>query len=421
MDVASQLARLQEPTGNKQQLIDSIVGGQIIKIEQTSRFYGEVLLQLPRHFATLFNGALGIGWLDHQIELLINPDRFINADLTVDQLDSILRQVALHLSFGHPLMYPRADTLNQLACDIVVDQYLGRQSANTLDQLNFQLGSDLAADMGSHYYLTQLRKLKPRGNRSAATVARQMIQAQTNQHDSHAGWQQFGDQERPLQQGKLRQLINLAWQQTPDKQRGTLPGNVVANLTAAAMAPKINNWRQLLKVGLGTTPFGRLESRARFNRRQAYRMELSGKVSDTVRRINLFIDNSGSMGDSEITDLLNEIGHFLSQESIEVTIYSFDSQVHFNARYLTSNAQQLHYQRIGGGGTSFQAIFHFLNQHRSKLIDTLTIIMTDGKGEKQLNDYGFKNVVWILTTSKRDFSLIEHYPGTAVSIDRQIN
>ncbi|MBW1605613.1 VWA-like domain-containing protein [Lactobacillus sp. Sy-1] len=418
MQVENNLARLQSQSGVNVALIDGIISGQLIQILKADRFSGELLMQLPRHFANQFDGNIGLSWINHQISIVINPQRFKAADLTASQLDGILKQLALHVAFCHPLMYSHATALNQLACDIVVDQYLGAQSTHTLDQLNFQMGGNLAEQMGSHYYLAALKRMQASGTDSVERNAEQLINGNQNNHDDHTGWQRFSEQERTLQTGELKHIVTRAVQQTPEKQRGTVPGNVLQQIESMRAAPHIRNWRTLIRLGLGTMPIGSQESRARFNRRQAYRMELSGRISNTVRSINIFVDNSGSMGDAEISSLLNEINHFLRQLAVPVTIYSFDAQVHAKTSYRANNGNQIQFRRLGGGGTSFQAVFDYLNQHRNQLVDTLTIILTDGHGEKIINDHGFKNILWILSTPVQAFSLLgSGYPGNLVSIN----
>ncbi|MHA8138452.1 VWA-like domain-containing protein [Lactobacillaceae bacterium Scapto_B20] len=420
MNIDLQLQRIANNKNEKIDIdstVDRILGATIIQILKKTRFYGEVLLQLPRRYDEHFKGELGIGWDGKDVVLLVNPKRLTDAKLTADQLFGMLKQVALHLVFKHPLMYPRATKLEQMASDMVVDQYIGDHHHRQLDAINYQYGLNLADEQGSHYYLKHLKQVVQSGQPKPAPSDQRLSKKDVIYHDSHSGWQSFGNQDRTLQTGKLKQLLNRSWHQTPDKQRGVLPGNVVSALPNHQKAPQLNNWQHWLRLGIGTTPLGTITSRARFNRRQAQRMELPGAISNHARKVNLFVDNSGSMGDREIIDLLNEVTHFLNQYPLQVSIYSFDAQVQLRQHYQTNQAAQIRYQRIGGGGTSYQAIFDFMADYRNLLNDTLTIIMTDGKGEKQINPHRFNDVLWILTVPVNKFSLINtDFPGHVTTI-----
>ncbi|MHA8262942.1 VWA-like domain-containing protein [Lactobacillaceae bacterium Melli_B3] len=421
MNIDQQLQRLAHPSGHDIDLnstVDQVLSATIVQILKTTRFYGEILLQLPRHYDEHFQGAVGLGWQTQQVVLVVNAKQLSTDGLTAAQLQGMLKQVALHLAFKHPLMYPRATDLEQLASDVVVDQYIDNHHRQ-LDALNYQYGLNLAAQRGSHYYLRHLKQVVKSGQPNPAPSNQHLKQRDANYHDSHAGWQSFGNQDRTLQTGKLQQLLNRSWHQTPDKQRGTLPGSVIDALAKRPQAPRLKDWQRWLRLGIGTVPTGTLASRARFDRRQAYRMELPGRISNMARNVNIFVDNSGSMGDDEIIALLNEITHFLNQYPVRVSIYSFDATVHFEQRYQTNRPQKIKYQRIGGGGTSYQAIFDFMAQHRTLLNDTLTIVMTDGKGESKIDAHRFKDVLWILTVPTDQFSLINaSFPGHVTTITK---
>ncbi|MEJ6400593.1 vWA domain-containing protein [Nicoliella lavandulae] len=421
MDLAQQLSKLQQAQLPSNQAVDATISAATIQLLRTHRFDGEVLIQLRHRYDDGFMGAIGLSWYDHQLVMLINPRRFQAADYTAEQLVATLRQLVLHLVFKHPLMYPKPNPLNRLACDLVVDQYLGADQTHQLAQVNFATGLNLLPDRGSHYYLAQLTGHFQNGNTTHHRPADQLAQLdQKLTGDSHAGWADFDDDEQSLQQGRLKQLMNRSWQNTPEKQRGELPGTITAIIQAQSTAPKIKNWRQLIRMGLGSIPLANKPSAARFNRRQAYRMELPGHIANTMRKINVFVDNSGSMGDAEINALLNEIKHFLSEIPTEITIYSFDAQVHFERRYRTNNAQQVKFERIGGGGTSYQAIFDYLSEHTNLLKDTLTVILTDGKGEKNINAHGINAVIWILTVPLLKFSLDDSFPGQVTTINPEV-
>ena len=70
--------------------------------------------------------------------------------------------------------------------------------------------------------------------------------------------------------------------------------------------PEIN-WKQLLRKFVGTIPVPHRSTRTRLNRRMPERSDLSGKLPKRHVEIVVAIDTSGSMSDSDISYVLNEI------------------------------------------------------------------------------------------------------------------
>jgi predicted metal-dependent peptidase len=124
-----------------------------------------------------------------------------------------------------------------------------------------------------------------------------------------------------------------------------------------------------------------------------------------VVNVAVFVDNSGSMGEREISYLLTQIRAIMKVYEAKLTVYSFDTQVHAQEAYEVKQATQIRFERIGGGGTRFQSIFDFLHQQHATNNDTLAVILTDGWGEAKLEPYRFSNVLWVLTTERSELSV----------------
>ncbi|XIF20273.1 MAG: VWA domain-containing protein [Acetilactobacillus jinshanensis] len=92
-------------------------------------------------------------------------------------------------------------------------------------------------------------------------------------------------------------------------------------------------------------------------------MDLMGTVSNYIQPVKIFVDNSGSMGDNEISYLLGELGDFLKHFPVNVTVYDFDTEVHAGAHYRANNYHQIKFTRVGGGGTRFQSIFDYCHRY----------------------------------------------------------
>ncbi|MGM9891688.1 vWA domain-containing protein [Limosilactobacillus sp.] len=390
----------------------------ITSVLHEQRFLGEVLLQLPRQFTVDAQGPIGLVWNAGQLSLEVNPA--LLSQLRSDEACLLLEHAALHVIWEHPVRYanyPHPD-LAKLATDVAVNQYLPATPTGTasLEQVERLLRKRLPEKQDSQDYLAILGHLSPaererlrqagyklNGSKNGRQTAPGKLAAKA---ESHAGWRQVdqpGNVNQQLRLTKLRQLVQRAWRQTPQCDRGLLPGAVRQQLTRPRPAVVTPLWQQILRQQLGNIAAGRRESAARFNRRQPLRMDLPGQVSRLVPDIDIFIDNSGSVPDSELSAALAAVDQLTSHYRLTATVYTFDARVHSHSQRLRPG-MAVKRERHGGGGTSFQSIFDFLRTHHvSKR--SVVVIITDGWGEATLRDYHYRYVDWLLTTKRDQLSV----------------
>lgn len=416
------------------QITEKMVSAAVIDLLQDNRLFGEVLIRVPRVYHTDQTGVAGLGFDQDNLQLIINPIFFAKAIENRNQLTALLKHEVLHIVWQHPLRYRmvRHQKNVAMATDVAINQYLELPPKNTLTlpQLKELLPEDsIPSFADSQVYLKLIeagRFAKSNQRQSQQFQLNQPIEQQKQQNtnnnptddvqlDVHSGWQQQESQSNiTVQTAKLRHLLNEAWQQTPDKQRGLLPGDVVAEL-AQIDAPSSLNWRQLLKRSIGNMPLGKRDSYSRFNRRQPRRMDLPGQVTNLVVNIMVFVDNSGSMSETEISYLLNEIKNMTKVYEANIKVLTFDTKVNSEQAYELTSQSQIRYQRLGGGGTRFQSVFDYLKQVHAQNNSVLAVILSDGWGEATIDPFNFSNVLWILTTDLSEFSL-KHPVGRVVSL-----
>lgn len=221
-----------------------------------------------------------------------------------------------------------------------------------------------------------------------------------------------------LRLAQFKKILHQAYMNTPKKDRGLLPGDILTTL----LKPQINSrftWQQLVSRQVGTLAAGREEAAYRFNRRQPWRMELPGAVSRLVPRVLVFVDNSGSVTDDELEKILSQISYLTNSDHLPVEIYPFDARVHSEHYQHIENGKRVIFHRVGGGGTSFQCIFDFLHDRHINPTNSLVVIMTDGWGEQKINPYNFHQVDWLVTGATTDLSL-QRPVGRVLSLKKEI-
>lgn len=396
----------------------AMVSQVIVAVLQKHRLLGEILLQLPRQFDEHQAAVVGLHWKGDQLTLVVNPKTFIA--LRQDDAQLLLAHEALHVLWQHPLRY--ADhphpQLVKVATDMAVNQYLpaAPPGTTTLEQVRKLLRRRIPARLDSQDYLRILtttsvaerERLKKGGIRLEGDRKGEL--PASGEQDDHRGWtrgvaQPVGNQQ--VQLANLRRLLQHAWHQTPQHDRGLLPGEVRQAISPRHPSSSFD-WRQVLTRQVGQIARGKKPSHARFNRRQPLRMDLPGQVTHLTAELKIFVDNSGSMTDAEIGRALTEIMQLVRHYRVKAMAYSFDAKVYSPGQPLRPG-RSINWERRGGGGTSFQAIFDFLAAHHVSRTGTLVIIITDGWGEKQLRDHRYRNVDWLLTTRADQLSVIGHH------------
>ena len=430
MSLGDFLARLHQNDGSNNHVTSAQrIREAIIIILQKQRLFGEVLLQLPRENDLQLPVMMRLRWEDDRLVLVINPEKLAN--VRNDELQSLLEHEALHLIWMHPLRYasyPHQD-LVQIAADVAVNQYLTEppQGTVTLSQLEKALRQKLMPKLDSQDYLNILEQLpaeqqeklhqpglklnggKQKGNTTADKV---------KTADTHNGWQESKTSQQISNQivrlANIKRILNNSWRQTPQRDRGLLPGNVRSQLQKVQKT-KIVDWRQVFRHQFGLIARGQVNSHARFNRRQPLRMDLPGKVTRLDPAVDIFVDNSGSVTDQEIVQTLTTLEKMLKKTKLTANVYSFDARV--TTKQKLHDGKKLDFRRTGGGGTSFQCIFDYLHQHHLTKRNRIIIIITDGWGEERINNYHYQNVYWLMMTKANQLSVKEP-PGRVLEMRR---
>lgn len=379
------------------------------------RLMGEIILQLPHRFDRQLQATMGLAWVGNQLVISVNPDRLLA--LRQDDAVLLLAHLALHVVWEHPVRYANYSDqeLVAVATDIAVNQYLPGtpQGTASLAQLRRVLRRPVPEKLDSQEYLqiingaSQEEREKLLHAVGGTNTGKDMKTAAEQPVESHAGWAN-GAQINTDQGARLaavKQLVRQAWRQTPQRDRGLLPGDVREQIAHPNHQPAaVPIWQLLLRRQLGKIAQGHQPRANRFNRRQPLRMDLPGQVSRLVPAVHIFVDNSGSVSDEELSTALLAIGQMTGTLGLPAWLYSFDAKVSGKGTRLRPR-QAPRLTRQGGGGTQFQCVFDYLRDHHVPTTGTMVVIITDGWGESTLRCHHYRNVFWLLTTKRDQLSV----------------
>ena len=205
----------------------------------------------------------------------------------------------------------------------------------------------------------------------------------------------LSDQERKEIKDEMKEAI-LSAAQTAGA--GNIPAGV-ARMIKELTEPKMN-WRDLLDVQIKSTIKSDF-SWMRPNRKAWHTgVMLPGMVPDETIDLVVAIDVSGSISEDMVRDFLSEIkGIMDAYTTFNIKVFCFDTEIYNEADFTADNLHDIHeYEIVGGGGTSFEAVFEYLKENA---IEPKKLVMfTDGYPWGSWGDEKYCDTCFIIHTHR---------------------
>lgn len=183
------------------------------------------------------------------------------------------------------------------------------------------------------------------------------------------------------------------------KAMGKLPAHI-QRIVADILEPQVD-WREHIRLLITGRVGARGETWARPNRRRLALnpiVVMPGRRGYGAETVVVGVDTSGSIGDRELAAFLAEVGGILNDaKPHRIVVIGCDAEV-TQVDELTSLDElgELRARGIkGGGGTRFEPVFDFIEEHRLK--PEAVIYLTDGMGSYPDEKPAWPTV-WAMTT-----------------------
>ncbi|CAI2597151.1 hypothetical protein NX776_05140 [Apilactobacillus kunkeei] len=371
---------------------DGIIAKGILSLIRNQSFYGEILLHLNRDADDTIDSFLALKWNDNQLELAYNPSHLKDDVADANDLIAILEHLAMHIVWLHPLRYVNHSLLNDVSSDVAVNQYVSDVYSKgwTLDKINYQYNLDMKTNLDSSQYAKQLYDLFSQDKQDGVGKLDNDNLRIVDDHRYFDDESNISNQDYDQRKETIDRLLRDAYSQY----RGEL-SMAVAKQVKSVVMPRIN-LRQIVSRITGNRSNRPKKTYNRFNRRQPYRMDIAGRIRHQSEHLNVFIDSSGSISDDQYANMVSVAKAIQSMPNIEVNCYTFDAKVYSISDDILSD------QRLLQGGTKYQSIVDYVNEH--KLVKQGCIVFTDGKGEEYLNQSNL-NITWVLLDYQDDLSV----------------
>jgi|GEM_PF-2283194 len=219
-----------------------------------------------------------------------------------------------------------------------------------------------------------------------------------NKFDTHEMWKDIYNPENnnfiPVSKA-TQNLMNEVVRQMDlgSKGRGSLPGNIIDQINKLNEPPQIK-WQSLVIKQIGKQVCGKRKSPNRLNRRDPKSIYKKGNLNDRLHPIVVAFDVSGSVSNKELMYFLNELQALSDKMKLPITYIQFDWDIQ-NVETIAPN-EKPSFNLHGRGGTSFQPVFNYLKDEQYPK-ETQLFIFTDGGGEREINNLGYKKYQWIIS------------------------
>jgi len=217
--------------------------------------------------------------------------------------------------------------------------------------------------------------------------------------DEHIDWENKDGSNRPAySKEELKAIRDEIRDATMQAAQAAGAGNVpagVARLIKDLTEPKMN-WREILRQQIQSI----IRNDYTFMRpnRKGWHMNaiLPGTNFDETIDICVALDMSGSIGELQAKDFLNEIKGIMDEyKDFKLKLWCFDTEVYNEADFNGYNADEfLSYEIKGGGGTDFDANWNYMKEY--DINPKKFIMFTDGFPWSSWGDENYCDTVFII-------------------------
>ena len=185
------------------------------------------------------------------------------------------------------------------------------------------------------------------------------------------------------------------------KMRGLMAGGLYDQAIEGKSEKGKLPFKTVLQQGIGRLRAGVRSTYSRIYKHQGNRPVIKkGKKKLWNKNIRVFLDNSGSMGTFEISWATMEVAAIAKAIKANLSIIPFDTVVYSENEQVIPKSGKFKFVPTGRGGTSFQPVFDYMKQVGVTNQNDVVIIISDGYGESHIENYGFRNVIWVMVESK---------------------
>ena len=364
-----------------------------MRILVNNGFYGLLLMHMKFAIDERCDTAATDG-----IRIYFGP-QFLD-ELNDAELDFVMMHEILHVVLQHCLREGERDKKRyNIACDIVVNSNILLSENMNVDAITLRKWGEAMhktpdGKEGYGYTVEQVYNMLPvviedgmhLDTDDASDVSGKDKPSKKKQNDTKTIWDDHTKWGSVEDDGTLKDVWEKRFQDAceailvrdPSNQCGLLP-MFAQRLLKELRAPQ-TNWRMILNefVQEEIADYSFSPPDRRYDDSPFFLPDFNDK-QDVVKDILFMIDTSASMSDDMITAAYSEIKGAIDQfdGKLQGWLGFFDAAI-IEPKPFSDEGEFKVIKPVGGGGTSFQIIFEYVNKYMVEKLPTSIVILTDG-------------------------------------------
>jgi predicted metal-dependent peptidase len=247
----------------------------------------------------------------------------------------------------------------------------------------------------SDYYFEELRKIQEEQKKknNGDDQIEVSIGEGMGTLDDHDQWENLPKEVQDAIRDKVHEMLEQAVKKADrNNDWGSVP-HEIQQAIRHILSREID-WRSIVRNFFGRCrTMERISTVRRINKKKPY--VFPGVKRKLVANFAVFIDQSGSMSDEDISMLFSELETFAQLTSLDV--YHFDTEIDEKSHTVWKKGKAFPKPyRTRCGGTDFQAVADFCNKSENRGKWAGVVILTDGYAPKMGQIVGSKTM-WVIT------------------------
>jgi predicted metal-dependent peptidase len=322
---------------------------------------------------------------DSDIELVINENFWDT--LTEDQKYGIIKHELYHISFFHLFKMMENKALDNIAKDIVVNQYIPANmlppGAATIEQFA-HLNLPPLQDFMTYYNILMQnqddKKVKQYTDAYNEMGGGDLRECQDGDEGEQSDAKKYGE-------AQLKNNMKKIFNDVLKRNRGKIPAGLesIMDYVNTAVVDELN-WKEKLKYFATAARRVKIHlTRNKLNKRLG--MDYPGTNIKRKTKVLVAIDTSGSVADEELMKFMEQV-YLMSKTDCEITIVECDAKMY--EPWLFNKKRKIKFK--GRGGTSFDPVLEYFNKEPYNGL----IYFTDGYCSTSISTN--KKILWVVTS-----------------------
>ncbi|MBD7910245.1 VWA-like domain-containing protein [Clostridium cibarium] len=379
------------------------VGSVIIDmLDGEDDFFGTFMLRIERSI------RLDISWPISTLPrvsgfiMYFNPILFLQ--LTKKEMVALFKHEIYHIMYSH---YERVNSLKNsysseaisIAIDISVNQFIKNLPANAkkIEGVNREYNIDLKGDRSIEEYAKAIQgSINKRVTNRDKNVKSDTIVREIDITKAHKLWENSELAKKTVEENAKKIAIGINGENAPED---------LKKIIKSFHEKEELSWEQILRRLIPSVKSDYRKTITRRDRRQPDRMDLRGKLPNSVPEIIIAIDISASMTDEDIRKIMIEVLAITANRRGRIKVIECDDEI--RSVYSLKSVKDIRKRTANNGSTKFSPVFEYIKEEGLK--DSIVIYFTDGVGEEILSIRPIvKKIIWVIIGEEK-LSLKNHY------------